>query len=122
MNKAIQQMKGAARPLTALIGEVNKLLESAEKCGVSIELNCGGDLGRRESTKFVVVAECNGNFLKKSGTFRLVVLQNKLRKIEKELKGLTAADYYITLDSHNIRTYAVLFLEQICLILFGDEL
>ena len=121
MNKATQQMKEAARLLIVLIRKVNRLLEIAEKNGVGVELNCGGNLGRRESTEFVVVQKCIGNFLKTAGTFNLVTLENKLRQIEKELKGLTAAGYYVVLDSHNRKTYAFLFLEHICMILYGDE-
>lgn len=121
MNKATKQMKEETQPLVDLIKETNSLLESAEENGVSIELNCGGSLGPKESTTFVVLNKCTANYLKKSGSFSQSKIEEKLKQIEKKLKELTEAGYCITLDSHNRNTYATLHLENICMVLFGYD-
>ncbi len=123
MNKATSQMKQETQPLIALINRTNSLLENAEKYGVRIELNCGGDLGPKESTKFVVFEKCVDNLLKNSRTekFDLSKLKNKLEQIERKLKELTDAGYRVTLDNHNRRGYATLYLENICMVLFGYD-
>ena len=121
MNKATEQMKQETQPLIVLIKAINSLLEDAEKCGVRIKLNCGGHLGPKESTEFVVIEKCVKDCLKKSVAFSLPKIENKLKQIEKKLKDLTENGYFVTLDEHNRRGYAVLYLENICMVLFEHE-
>ena len=121
MNKATKQMKQETQPLVTLIKEMNGFLEDAEKCGVSIELNCGGPLGSKESTEWVVFEKCAEDCLKKKHNFSLPKLKRKLKQIEKKLAELTDSGYCITLDSHNRSTRATLCLDNICMVLFGYE-
>lgn len=123
MNEATRQMKQEAQSLIVLLKKTNNLLEFAEECGVRIGLNCGGDLGPKESTKFVVFEKCVGDYLKKSQAkkFNLSELKNRLRQIERKLKALTNAGYWVTLDTHNRKGYAVLYLEHICIILYDYD-
>ncbi len=122
MNKATQQMKQETRPLVKLIREMNGFLENAEKCGVSIILNCdGGSFGRRQSTTWVVFEKCVGNCLKKNNAFNLCKLKRKLKQIERKLAELTESGYFVLLDNHNRNTYATLYLDYICMVLYGDD-
>ncbi len=122
MNKATVQMKQETQPLVTLIKEMNGFLEDAEKCGVSIELNCdGGCFGRRQSTTWVVFKKCVGDCLKKNNAFNLCKLERKLKQIEKKLAGLTKSGYFVILDSHNRNTHATLYLDYISMVLYGDE-
>ncbi len=121
INEATKQMKQETQPLIVLIRAANDLLEDAEKRGVDIELNCGGTLGPRESTEFVVLNKCVEDCLKKSSTFDISKIKNKLKQIERKLKKLTENGYFVTLDIHNRNGYATLYLENICMVLFGYD-
>ncbi len=122
MNKATEQMKKETQSLIALIKEMNGFLEDAEKCGVRIELNCdGGCFGRRQSTTWVVFEKCVGDCLKKNKNFSLPKLERKLKQIERKLAELTESGYFVLLDNHNRNTYATLYLDYICMVLYGGE-
>ena len=122
MNKATKQMKQETQPLVTLIKEMNGFLEDAEQCGVSIELNCDGEcFGRRQSTTWVVFEKCVGDCLKKNNAFNLGKLERKLKQIERKLADLTESGYFVVLDSHNRCTYAILYLDYICMVIYGDE-